>query len=123
VHEDILAAVVGLYKSIALGRVEPLHSAYRHVRTPFLNNGDNLDPSVSTSQEKPALLSGGLSRESCHIHLAKARCQLGGVDDRILHHLAIEGERLNFETVVAGDGFVLWLGELVVNHGGNHPDR
>jgi hypothetical protein len=35
VYEDILAATVGLYKSIALGRVEPLHDASRHVRTPF----------------------------------------------------------------------------------------
>jgi len=34
-HEDILAAVVGLNKSIALGRVEPLHSTCRHVRSPF----------------------------------------------------------------------------------------
>jgi hypothetical protein len=35
VHEDILAGFVWLYKSIALGRVEPLHSTCRHVRTPL----------------------------------------------------------------------------------------
>ena len=35
VHEHVPAAVVGLDKSITLGWVEPLHSTYRHVHTPF----------------------------------------------------------------------------------------
>jgi hypothetical protein len=35
VHEDILAAIVGLNKPKSLSRVEPLHSTCRHVRTPF----------------------------------------------------------------------------------------
>ena len=30
VHEDILAAIVGLNESISLRRVKPLHSTYRH---------------------------------------------------------------------------------------------
>ena len=37
VHEDILAAAVGLNESISLGRVEPFHSTCRHVRSPLLN--------------------------------------------------------------------------------------
>ena len=35
VHKYVLAAVVGLNESKSLGRVEPLHSTCRHVRTPF----------------------------------------------------------------------------------------
>jgi hypothetical protein len=41
-HEYVFAAVVRLNKSEALGRVEPLHSTCRHVRTPFLSSGGSL---------------------------------------------------------------------------------
>jgi hypothetical protein len=34
-HEYVLAAAVGLDKSEALNRVEPLHGTCRHVRAPF----------------------------------------------------------------------------------------
>ena len=36
VHENILAAAVGLNKAVSLSRIEPLHSTYRHRRTPGL---------------------------------------------------------------------------------------
>jgi hypothetical protein len=36
-HENILAAVIGLDEPESFGRIEPLHTACRHVRTPFLN--------------------------------------------------------------------------------------
>ena len=36
VHENILAAAVGLNKAISLSRIEPLHSTCRHGRTPCL---------------------------------------------------------------------------------------
>jgi len=34
--EHVFAASVGLNKSITLGRVEPLHRTYRHLRSPQL---------------------------------------------------------------------------------------
>jgi hypothetical protein len=54
VHEDILAAVVRLNETKALGRVEPFHSTCRHVRTPCLSKCDSLNPPDSRPQEKPA---------------------------------------------------------------------
>jgi|ERR1700750_954658 hypothetical protein len=40
--EHVLAAVVGLNKSEALCRIEPLHSTCRHVSLPFATRGISL---------------------------------------------------------------------------------
>jgi hypothetical protein len=34
-NKHVLAAAVGLNKSVSFGRVKPLHSTCRHVRTPY----------------------------------------------------------------------------------------
>jgi hypothetical protein len=52
VHEDILAAVIGLYKSIALGRVEPLHSTCCHFGISSKKTDQRLGRSPRKPQEK-----------------------------------------------------------------------
>src|SRR6202023_2692456 len=54
VHEDILAAVIGLYKSIALGRVEPLHSTCCHfgISSKKTDQRDSSDKLVATRWQK-----------------------------------------------------------------------
>lgn len=62
VHKHVLAAVVGLNKSVPLSRVKPLHCTRCHVRTPLLEHGDNLRSIAGrTARTKPPSGPGGFA--------------------------------------------------------------
>jgi hypothetical protein len=54
VHKHVLAAVVGLNKSVPLSRVKPLHCTRCHVSTPLLKHGDNLRSVAGRAARKKA---------------------------------------------------------------------
>src|ERR1700761_778119 len=56
VHKHVLAAVVGLNKSVTLGRVKPLDSTCRHVRTPLTYRHCIRATITALGKQKPAAM-------------------------------------------------------------------
>jgi hypothetical protein len=98
VHEYIFAAIIGLNKSISLGRVEPLYGTCRHFLTPFYNR-DSLGLSGTPSQAPATLARPEEPPYPYNDNAAKRNMIAGGVAQ--FHGRALKSRRTdNYQNVV-----------------------